>query len=90
MICAHCSSVRKLSDVTDLWDSARFKQFGKVRYARIVYDPTTKRSRGTAFVCMWNDADAQEVLRESETLNAGLGGEVSTAVCERRLWRARR
>ncbi|GAA5832198.1 hypothetical protein JCM3766R1_002332 [Sporobolomyces carnicolor] len=55
-----------------------FKQFGKVRYARIVYDPTTKRSRGTAFVCMWNDADAQEVLRESETLNAGLGGETST------------
>jgi len=55
----------------------RFKQFGAVRYVRIVYDPTTKRSRGTAFVCMWNDADAEAVLRESETLNAGLGGEVS-------------
>ncbi|GAA5895148.1 mRNA-binding ribosome biosynthesis protein NOP4 [Sporobolomyces salmoneus] len=54
-----------------------FKQFGKVRYARIVYDPTTKRSRGTAFVCMWNDDEAEEVLRESETLNAGLGGETS-------------
>ncbi|GAA6062588.1 hypothetical protein JCM10212_004183 [Sporobolomyces blumeae] len=55
-----------------------FKQFGAVRYARIVYDPTTKRSRGTAFVCMWNDADAAQVLRESETLNAGLAGETST------------
>ncbi|GAA5924541.1 mRNA-binding ribosome biosynthesis protein NOP4 [Sporobolomyces koalae] len=54
-----------------------FKQFGKVRYARIVYDPTTKRSRGTAFVCMWNFDEAQQVLRESETLNAGLGGETS-------------
>ncbi|GAA5985623.1 hypothetical protein JCM5350_004113 [Sporobolomyces pararoseus] len=54
-----------------------FKQYGKVRYARIVYDPTTKRSRGTAFVCMWNEDEAQEVLRDSETLNAGLGGETS-------------
>ncbi|GAA5916402.1 hypothetical protein JCM5296_005648 [Sporobolomyces johnsonii] len=54
-----------------------FKQFGPVRYARIVYDPTTKRSRGTAFVCLWNDADAQQVLTECEALNAGLAGETS-------------
>ena len=55
----------------------RFKAFGPVRYARIVFDPTTKRSRGTAFVCFWNDEDAQKVLYESEVLNAGLYGEVS-------------
>lgn len=66
----------------------RFKAFGPVRYARIVFDPTTKRSRGTAFVCFWNDEDAQKVLYESEVLNAGLYGEVSTSpgpFCERSL-----
>lgn len=47
-----------------------------MRYARIVYDQTTKRSRGTAFVHFWNDEDAQKVLYESEALNAGLFGEV--------------
>jgi len=55
----------------------RFKEFGPVRYARIVYDPTTKRSRGTAFVCFWNAEDAQKVLYESEVLNQGLFGETS-------------
>ncbi|KAI5481162.1 hypothetical protein MNV49_005597 [Pseudohyphozyma bogoriensis] len=54
-----------------------FKAFGPVRYARIVYDPTTKRSRGTAFVCFWNEADAQKVLHASESLNAGVFGETS-------------
>lgn len=53
-----------------------FKQFGRVRYARIVYDHTTKRSRGTAFVCFWNDADAQQVLEASKALNEGTFGEV--------------
>lgn len=55
-----------------------FKAFGPIRYARIVYDPTTKRSRGTAFVHFWNEEDAHKVLHESESLNAGLYvGEVS-------------
>ncbi|KAL8293625.1 hypothetical protein RQP46_000326 [Phenoliferia psychrophenolica] len=54
-----------------------FKAFGPVRYARIVFDPTTKRSRGTAFVCFWNDEDAQKVLQASGGLNAGLFGETS-------------
>ncbi|TNY20075.1 ribosomal processing [Rhodotorula diobovata] len=55
-----------------------FKAFGPVRYARIVYDPTTKRSRGTAFVCFWNDESAQAVLNESRALNEGSFGETST------------
>ncbi|BGP37418.1 RNA recognition motif-containing protein [Rhodotorula kratochvilovae] len=55
-----------------------FKSFGPVRYARIVYDPTTKRSRGTAFVCFWNDDSAQAVLNESQSLNEGNFGETST------------
>lgn len=53
-----------------------FKQFGPVRYARIVFDPVTKRSRGTAFVCFWNKEHAQAVLAESKALNEGVFGEV--------------
>lgn len=56
--------------------SCSFKSFGPVRYARIVYDPTTKRSRGTAFVCFWNEEHAWEVLRASRALNEGNFGEV--------------
>ncbi|GAA6041866.1 hypothetical protein NBRC10512_000543 [Rhodotorula toruloides] len=55
-----------------------FKQVGPVRYARIVFDPVTKRSRGTAFVCFWNKEHAQAVLAESEALNKGVFGETST------------
>ena len=47
-----------------------FKAFGPVRYARVVFDPTTKRSRGTGFVCFWRAEDAQAVLEESAALNA--------------------
>ncbi|GAA5973338.1 hypothetical protein JCM11641_003079 [Rhodosporidiobolus odoratus] len=54
-----------------------FKSFGPLRYARIVYDPTTKRSRGTAFICFWNDADARSVLEASKALNEGSFGETS-------------
>ncbi|KAH8697278.1 putative ribosome biogenesis [Talaromyces proteolyticus] len=35
-----------------------FKQFGAIRYARIVVDPETERPRGTGFVCFWNVEDA--------------------------------
>lgn len=40
-----------------------FASFGPVRYARTVIDPSTQRSKGTAFVCFWNEADAIECLR---------------------------
>ena len=42
-----------------------FKSFGPVRYARIVLDPTTERSKGTAFVCFFNQEDAETCLRDS-------------------------
>lgn len=35
-----------------------FKQFGPVRYARIVVDYETDRPKGTGFVCFWNAEDA--------------------------------
>ena len=45
-----------------------FKAFGPVRYARIVIDHVTNRSRGTGFVCFYRDEDAQKVLKEAAKL----------------------
>lgn len=50
----------------DMWK--RFKAFGPVKYARIVMDPISNRSRGTGFVCFYRDEDAQKVLEESDKL----------------------
>lgn len=38
--------------------------FGPVRYARVVYDHDTERSRGTAFVCFRHEADAKLCVTE--------------------------
>jgi len=40
-----------------------FEQFGAVRYARVVLDQATERSRGTGFVCFYNIPDAEECLK---------------------------
>ncbi|KAK4938927.1 RNA recognition motif-containing protein [Elasticomyces elasticus] len=40
-----------------------FAQFGAVRYARVVLDPATERSRGTGFVCYYNVEDADACLK---------------------------
>ncbi|KAG0150287.1 hypothetical protein CROQUDRAFT_652459 [Cronartium quercuum f. sp. fusiforme G11] len=47
-----------------------FRAFGPVRYARIVVDPKTRRSRGTGFVCMWNGPDASKILELAKSLEA--------------------
>jgi nucleolar protein 4 len=41
-----------------------FTQFGSVRYARVVMDHATGRSRGTGFVCFYDPKDAYACLRE--------------------------
>ena len=41
-----------------------FTQFGSVRYARVVMDHATGRSRGTGFVCFYDPKDAHGCLRE--------------------------
>ncbi|PIA19636.1 RNA-binding domain-containing protein [Coemansia reversa NRRL 1564] len=43
-----------------------FRTFGRLRYCRIVHDNQTGRSRGTAFVCYWNSADAAKCLNAAE------------------------
>ena len=42
-----------------------FKQFGPLRYARIVVDHETGRPRGTGFACFWKVEDAIACIREA-------------------------
>jgi nucleolar protein 4 len=42
-----------------------FSTFGAVRYARVVYDQETERSRGTAFVCFFNLDDSKACVRDA-------------------------
>lgn len=42
-----------------------FSTFGPVRYARVVYDPETERSKGTGFVCFFNVEDAKACVKEA-------------------------
>ncbi|KAJ3111761.1 RNA recognition motif-containing protein, partial [Nowakowskiella sp. JEL0407] len=55
--------IRNLSFDTDE-DSLleKFSEWGKVRYARIVKDKETGRSRGTAFVCFYEKSSVEECL----------------------------
>ena len=45
-----------------------FQFFGPVRYARIVLDQATERSKGTGFVCFVNAEDADTCLREAHQM----------------------
>ncbi|KAI4192201.1 MAG: hypothetical protein LQ346_004424 [Caloplaca aetnensis] len=56
--------------VTDDILSEHFAYFGPIRYARLVMDPSTGRSKGTAFVCFFNEDDAKACLRAAPS--AGL------------------
>ncbi|KZZ87602.1 RNA recognition domain-containing protein-containing protein [Ascosphaera apis ARSEF 7405] len=40
-----------------------FKQFGPLRYARVVMDHETERPRGTGFVCFWKPEDCITCLK---------------------------
>ncbi|KAJ2751633.1 RNA recognition motif-containing protein [Coemansia pectinata] len=64
-----------------------FKAFGKLRYCRIVYDPQTGKSRGTAFVCFWKPADAAKCLEDAQkaqTLSEKLGSVPSSMLPDKR------
>lgn len=50
---------------TDETLHAHFSPFGAVRYARVVFDPETERSKGTAFVCFFNEDDAKACVRNA-------------------------
>ena len=50
-------------NTTDETLSDHFSRFGPLRYARIVLDPETSRSRGSGFVSFRQAADARQCLR---------------------------
>lgn len=54
-----------------------FRSFGPLRYARITVDSSTRRSRGTGFVCFWSKGDADEVIAQSELLKTETSGSSS-------------
>ncbi|KAL9030795.1 MAG: hypothetical protein Q9196_001118 [Gyalolechia fulgens] len=57
-----------------------FASFGHLRYARVVEDPSTGRSKGTAFVCFANEADAMACLRDAPQKRAtSTGNDRATA-----------
>ena len=47
-----------------------FGAFGPVRYARVVLDHATERSKGTGFVAFYNQDDVDACLREAPRLQA--------------------
>ena len=62
--------VRNLSfESTDESLHEHFRSFGPVRYARIVSDPSTGRSRGNGFVAFYNVEDAVSCLRTAPKQN---------------------
>ena len=58
---------------TDESLSHHFGLFGPVRYARVVLDHATERSKGTGFVCYYNQVDADSCLREAPKVQLALG-----------------
>lgn len=50
-----------------------FELFGPVRYARVVLDHATERSKGTGFICFYNQGDADSCLREAPRIQHTLG-----------------
>lgn len=56
--------------VTDETLKDHFQTFGPIRYARVVLDHTTERSKGTGFVCFFSQEDADICLRESPKIQS--------------------
>ena len=57
-------------EATDDMIVEHFTFFGPVRYGRVVVDPLTERSRGTAFVCFYNTEDAKSCLMSAPRIQA--------------------
>lgn len=55
--------------ITDETLTEHFQLFGSLRYARIVLDAVTERSRGVGFVCFYLQEDADACLRGAPRMN---------------------
>ena len=49
---------------------AQFRGFGPVRYARVVFDHETERSRGTGFVCFYDEESAKACVKEAPKIHS--------------------
>ena len=58
---------------TDESLKGHFELFGPVRYARVVLDQTTKRPKGTGFVCYYNQEDADSCLGKAPKIQLAPG-----------------
>lgn len=52
-------------DTTDDTLFNHFRSFGPIRYARVVYDPSTGLAKGTGFVCFYDDLDAKACVQDA-------------------------
>ncbi|KAI0244823.1 RNA recognition motif-containing protein [Massospora cicadina] len=59
----------------------KFSEFGKLRYARVVFDRATGRPKGTGFVSFVKPSDARECLALASQLN--FQAEASKSIAER-------
>ena len=62
-------------DVDDVILLRHFRAFGPVRYAKIVIDQATGRSRGTGFVTFHDQEDARSCLREAPRMLSSVGAQ---------------
>lgn len=67
-------------ETTELELNTLFRSFGPLRYAKITIDKATGRSRGTGFVCFWNNEHADEVIEEAQRVAMETGAN-SIPVC---------
>ncbi|KAL8832537.1 MAG: hypothetical protein Q9191_000219 [Dirinaria sp. TL-2023a] len=63
---------------TDAVLQGHFSSFGPVRYARVVLDSATGRSRGSAFVAFYKSPDADICLRGSPRVSASGNGNATS------------
>lgn len=64
---------------TDETLGQHFSLFGDLRYARVVEDPSTGRSKGTAFVCFLNESDAIACLEGAPQIRTSASDDKKTA-----------
>ena len=50
--------------------ATQFKHFGGVRYARIVLDKATERSKGVGFVCFYDEQDADTCIKSAPRMSS--------------------
>ncbi|KAG5437017.1 hypothetical protein PCANB_001293 [Pneumocystis canis] len=48
---------------------SHFCQFGRLKYARVVVDTMTEKSKGTAFVCFYHKSDMDNCLKTYQSLS---------------------